>query len=95
MTKFKVESVITSLILKVVQLKWNAFRLRHVLKRCLTFKCLCSTLFSIVCSCFTEKEFLKRKFEKYCNRENVVKLEGFSLLMEELGMTEGYKDLFR
>ena len=59
-----------------------------------TLKCMC-TLYSIVCSCFTEKEFLKRKFDKYCNRENVIKLEGFSLLMEELGVREQYKDLFR
>jgi len=46
-------------------------------------------------SCFTEKEFIRRKFDKYCNREKVLKLEGFSLMMEELGVTEGYKDLFR
>ncbi|KAL9982177.1 hypothetical protein ACROYT_G010988 [Oculina patagonica] len=42
-----------------------------------------------------EKEFIKKKFDKYSQSEKVVKLEGFSLLMKELGVTERFKDLFR
>ncbi|CAH3155579.1 unnamed protein product [Pocillopora meandrina] len=42
-----------------------------------------------------EKEFLQRKFDKYCDGLKEIKFEGFSLLMKELGVTAGLKDLFR
>ncbi|PFX31454.1 Serine/threonine-protein phosphatase PP2A catalytic subunit 1 [Stylophora pistillata] len=42
-----------------------------------------------------EKEFLQRKFDKYCDGLGVIKFEGFSLVMKELGVTAGLKGLFR
>lgn len=51
--------------------------------------------FSIFCTFSAEKEFLQRKFDKYCDGLKEIKFEGFSLLMKELGVTAGLKDLFR